>query len=287
MDIHNSSATHLIDHARNVYSQFGEDGVIEAVLNTIGQPTRWCVEFGAWDGIHLSNTCNLIKNCDYSAVLIEANPKKVRRLKRNFKGNRRVVAIEALVGFENDNNLDVLLSQTEMPKEIDLLSIDIDGNDYHVWDAADDYRPRVVVIEFNPTIPNSVEFVQPRDMNTRQGSSIRALAALGKRKGYELVACTAVNGILVDGKYFDLFNIADNSVETLRRDESLITHMFQGFDGTIFIDGNRRLVWHDAEIDSSKLQLLPKWLRRHPDSYGRWTRRLMRWRGYLGGRKAG
>ena len=79
--------TDLSQFQRNIHSQFGEDGIIEEILNRIGQGCtldNWCVEFGAWDGIHLSNTCNLIKTKNYKAVLIEGDLNRHKDLCKNF-----------------------------------------------------------------------------------------------------------------------------------------------------------------------------------------------------------
>jgi hypothetical protein len=252
----------LNEFAGNVTSQFGENGIIEKVLEVIGKNDKWCVEFGSWDGQRCSNTFDLIVNKGYSAVLIEGNYSRFRSLQNTFKGNTKVIPVNKFVGFQKEDGLDSILSSTQIPVDFDLLSIDIDGNDYHVWQAVNDYKPKVVVIEFNPTIPSTVEFVQPRDMSVTQGSSILSITKLGKSKGYELVACTKNNAIFVDAIYFGLFDIAVNSPIALRKDESAITHIFCGYDGTVFIRGYGQLPWQSIPFRESRMQLLPKWARK-------------------------
>ena len=258
----------LNEFAKNVNSQEGEDGIIEKVLEVINDNNHWCVEFGAWDGIHLSNTYNLITNRDYSAVLVEGNSKRFRELQKNLKENSNVNPINAFVGFEDDNGLDSILKRTDIPVDFDMLSIDIDGNDYHVWAAVKHYRPRLVVIEYNPTIPNPVEFVQARDMRITQGSSILSLVKLAKQKGYELVAATYLNAFFVDSKYYGLFDIEDNSIDAIRTDQQGVTYIFNGYDGTVFIRGCGRLGWHGIPYTESRMQQVPKWLRQYPGNYG-------------------
>jgi len=258
----------LNEFAENITSQEGEDGIIKKVLEVINDNNGWCVEFGAWDGIHLSNTYNLITNRDYSAVLIEGNPNKFKKLLQNFRENKNVNPINAFVGFEEGNGLDSLLIAKGIPVDFDLLAIDIDGNDYHVWAAIKHYRPKVVVIEYNPTIPNSVEFVQPRNMRITQGSSILSIAKLAKEKGYDLVAATRLNGIFVDSKYFALFRIEDNSVDAIRSEQPMVTYIFNGYDGTVFIRGCGRLGWHSIPYKETRLQQVPRWLRQYPGNYG-------------------
>jgi hypothetical protein len=262
--------------AANVNSQTGEDGIIEKVLESISDNNRWCVEFGAWDGRYLSNTYKLIANRGYSAVLVEGDRKKFRQLQKNFRANEKVIPIHAFVGFEEYDGLDSLLRVTDIPVDFDVLSIDIDGNDYHVWAAVKQYRPKVVVIEYNPTIPNPVEFVQARDMRVSHGSSILSLDKLAKQKGYELVAATRLNAVFVDAKYFALFGIQDNSVDAIRSEQPNVTYIFNGYDGTVFIRGAGRLHWHDIPYRQSRLQQVPKWLRQYPGSYGIIKRGLAR-----------
>ena len=71
---------------------------------------------------------------------------------------------KALASFEGKHELDVLFATTPLPKEFDLFVLDIDGNEYHLWESLTIYRPRVMVVEFNPSIPTEVHFIQPRDM---------------------------------------------------------------------------------------------------------------------------
>jgi len=184
----NRASTWLLDHQRNVYSQSGEDGIIEKILEILPQNDKWCVEFGAWDGLHGSNTRNLIASNGYSSVLIEADKNKFRDLQRNYSQCDDVITINQFVGFTEEDNLDQILSTTCIPLDFDLLSIDIDGNDYHVWKSILKYRPKVVVIEFNPTIPTHIRFVQSADPSINQGASLLSLVELSKEKGYELVS---------------------------------------------------------------------------------------------------
>lgn len=254
--------TWLNQYARTVTSQGGEDGIIEKVLEVIGANDDWCVEFGSWDGKNCSNTFDLIDTKGYRAILIEGNSKRFKDLLKTFDGNEKVIPLNAMVGFDRQSSLDRLLENTEIATDFDLLSIDIDGNDYHVWQAIADYKPKVVVIEFNPTIPKQVEFVQPKDMSVTQGSSLLSVSMLGKSKGYELVAVTAHNAIFVAEQYFPLFGIADNSVEALWTDQSFITHIFCGYDGTIFIRGCGMMLWQTIPIKESRVQQLPQWARK-------------------------
>lgn len=253
-------------HERNVTSQCGEDGVIAYVLEQIGERDRWCVEFGAADGVFASNTRTLIESLAYSAVLIEADPVRFAALQRTYAGRDGVTPLRRVVGFEGSDRLDAILSATPVPPDFDLLSIDIDGNDYHVWEALTHYHPKLVVIEYNPTIPNEVDFVQLRDLAVRQGSSLTAIARLGAAKGYRLVHATVVNAIFVRERYAAPFGPPRPAAE-LRADLSQVTWLFQTYDGQLHLAGNRRVRWHDAPLREGRLQVLPRWLRSHPEDY--------------------
>ena len=258
----------LLEHTANVTSQNGEDGIIAKILDVIGTPVGWCVEFGAWDGRHLSNTYNLIANRGFYAVMIEGSAKRFRDLKQAFKDNPKVYPVNAFVGFTEADGLDGILARTPIPEDFDVLSIDIDGNDYHVWNAVQRYRPRVVVIEYNPTIPTAVDFVQPPDLSINQGASITAMKRLGAQKGYELVAVTTHNCLFVRSEYFAAFGIKDNSVASLRADESMITYIFNGFDGTVFVRGCGVLGWHGVPYREKRMQLIARPFRKFPDTFG-------------------
>jgi len=257
----------LLDFRKNVYSQTGEDGVIEKILQILPEKDKWCVEFGAWDGVLFSNTRNLIENADYSAVLIEGSNVKWSELQKNYSYKTNVITLNTLVGFSEYDNLDVILSDTPIPFDFDFLSIDVDGNDYHIWKAISKYRPKVICIEFNPTIPTQVRFVQRADPNLNQGASLLNLVELGKEKDYELVAVLPFNAFFVDSKYYPLFGINNNAPETLRKDFSFVTYLFSGYDGTIFLEGCKQLPWHDIPIKESRIQHLPKVLRKYMESY--------------------
>ena len=272
----NRCSTWLLEHKRNVYSQTGEDGIIEKILDIIPRNDKWCVEFGAWDGLFLTNTRNLIESSSYSAILIEANKNKYAELQRNYLQRDNVVTINAFVGFRKDNNLDQILSGTRIPCDFDLLSIDIDGNDYHAWNAISKYRPKLVVVEFNPTIPTHIRFVQTADPSINQGASLLSLVELGKEKGYELVSVLPFNAFFVRREYYALFHIESNTPEVLRTDLNSITYLFSGYDGTVFLRGFCRLPWHGIELRESKCQPLPKILRKYPDMYTKLQRILFK-----------
>jgi len=261
------ASTWLLEHKRDVFSQTGEDGIIAKILEVIPENDKWCVEFGAWDGMYLTNTRNLIESQGYSAVLIEADKHKFQNLQKNYAQKDNVITICRFVGFTKEDNLDHILSATPVPLNFDLLSIDIDGNDYYIWKSIAKYRPKVVVIEFNPTIPTPIGFVQPANPSLNQGASLLALVELAKEKGYELVSVLPFNAFFVKQEYYQRFQIESNAPEVLRTDLDAVTYLFSGYDGTIFLRGGRTLLWHGITLNEASFQRLPKYLRTFPENY--------------------
>ena len=268
-------ADYLASYKKIVTSLYGEDGVIEKIFEIIKNGDQWCVEFGAGDGKTISNTYNLIINKQWSAIEIEASKNLYKKLLQTYNGKTQVICINKQINFEGGDSLDNLLLKTPIPKDFDLLSIDIDGNDYHVWSSIEIYRAKVIIIEFNPTIPNDVEFVQPRDMKINQGSSLFSLAKLGKEKGYELVAALGLSAFFVKKEYYALFKIQDNSVPLIRKAHEYETRLFQLHDGTLVLTGNRLLLWHGLEINQKRMQALPKFLRKYPPQMNYFERMLV------------
>lgn len=251
--------TRLNKHRHNDFSQWGEDGILREIFRVYNIQRGTCVEFGAWDGQHLSNTAALLLD-GWSGVLIEGDPAKYVQLVSNFANNPRVGTVNRMVGLAGDDTLDAILQQrSNLPQDFTLLSIDVDGCDYHIWATVEAYRPAVVVVEFNPTIPLGVGFVQPRDMTVFQGSSLSALMVLGETKAYVLVACTDTNAIFVKTDLMPHHHFADcGDAGKLWVDrDKYVTQIFSLYDGTVKLTGAKKLPWHGVTMDEEQMQVLP------------------------------
>ena len=254
----------------NVYSQFGEDSILQhaiEVISKIEPIRRYCVEFGAWNGLHFSNTANLIKNCDWSGLLIESNKKRYLELLSNFPEDR-VIKVNEFVHFEGDFLLENILDKYQIPIDFDLLSIDIDGNDYWILNSISKYKPKIIVIEFNPTIPNKIHFVNEKNVLISQGSSIKALVELGESKGYFPLASTACNLILIDTKYERIFPERPETIDELHT-EKYTTQIWIGFNGELFLSNDLPLLWHSLTYSQRDVQVIPKFLREFPENYSK------------------
>jgi hypothetical protein len=268
------SNNYLNSYKRNEFSQGGEDGILEKIFSILPESDNWCVEFGAWDGMLNSNTYYLTSKKNWNAILIEGDSKREKELEKTFERFSNVKCVNKFVNFSGSDTLDNILSTTNIPTNFDLLSIDIDGNDYHIWKSLEVYHPKVLVIEFNPAMDNTIDFIQEANLTVNHGCSLLAMIKLGKEKGYELISTTGWNAFFVQKELFPLFNIKDNSIDQLRTDLSLVTKIYQLLDGTIKIEGNNRLIWHGLKIKSEKLQLLPKFLRVYPSDSNKWYYKL-------------
>jgi hypothetical protein len=261
----------LNDFAGNVYSQFGEDGIVAEILRRIEQNhslNKWCVDVGAWDGIHLSNTRVLIRDKGYSAVAIEGSESRVKDLRANYP-QKNVHTVCKFVQPSGEKSLDVILRASRCPKDFDFLSIDIDGMDYYIFESMREFRPKVVCIEFNPSVPNCVEFVQRSDASVQHGASAAALNRLAVEMGYTLVASTWCNLIFVLEELADWVVENRFSLEQLNLQGNDPQYIFVGYDGEILSNKDElHFPWHGISVPLAKMQFLPTTLRKFPDNQG-------------------
>lgn len=171
----NLSHIELKEAEKSIFSQGGQDGVLEAIFNQIGGGNKTFVEFGARDGLEISNTANLRLNKGWGGLLMDTEPLSD-------------IVMEETITRENINDL----FEKYAMFEADYLSIDLDGNDYWIWEAIKT-NPRVVTIEYNSNWNNTVSFAIEYNDNHKwagdnyYGASLLALKKLGIKKGYTLV----------------------------------------------------------------------------------------------------
>jgi hypothetical protein len=179
----------LTRYEHRVFSQNGEDGVLAELLRRIGVANRWFVEFGIQSGSE-GNCVFLADVMGWSGLFLESHRDAYNELSRKYSAYAGVHTQRALVRTEN---VEELFARVGVPAEPDVLSIDIDGNDYWIWQALTSYSPRLVVIEYNAQWPLLGRWVQPYDPERawqgtdNYGASLGALRSLGEEKGYRLV----------------------------------------------------------------------------------------------------
>src|SRR5271168_4906031 len=180
------------------FSQWGEDGILQHLLRHIPVARKVFVEFGV-ENYTESNTRFLLTNDNWAGLVIDGSAKNVDYIKKDdiyWRFN-----LKAENAFINRENINDLIRQNGIEGEIGLLSIDIDGNDYWVWEAINVVVPSIVVVEYNArfgperavTVPYDAAFVRTiaHPSNIYYGASLAALCLLGKRKGYSFVGCNA------------------------------------------------------------------------------------------------
>jgi glycosyltransferase involved in cell wall biosynthesis len=171
------------------FSQNGEDGVLAEILARIGVGERFFVEFGVESG-HEGNCVYLADVAGWRGLFMDGDEHFFAALQRKYRAEDRVHTTHAMVTPEN---VQALFAAAGVPSEPDVLSIDVDGSDYWIWEAIEDYRPRVFVIEYNSALDPSRRLVQPAeleggwDATEYFGASLGAMRALGERKDYRLV----------------------------------------------------------------------------------------------------
>ncbi len=164
---------------KKIYSQNGEDGVIEKIFELIGTDSKYYVEFGVEDGLE-RNTRALMTYHGWKGLLMDGR----------FENS----SINLKQMFITKENINQLFNTYGVPVNLDLLSIDIDYNDFYIWQAIDDrYKPRLVIIEYNASHLPKEDCVVPYnplgcwDKTNYYGASILALYNLGRKKGYSLI----------------------------------------------------------------------------------------------------
>jgi len=204
----------LEDVEFQVFSQRGEDGIIQFIINQIDVPNSIFIEFGV-DNYIESNTRFLLINNNWSGLVIDSSKQNIRFIKSDYIYWK--YDITAYHDFITKDNINGLISKYTSCKDIGLLSIDIDGNDYWIWEAITDIQPRIVVCEYNSTFGAALKVSIPYDSqfdrrrahysNLYFGASLPALCHLAEIKGYDFIGTgsAGVNAFFVRKDLSDPF----------------------------------------------------------------------------------
>lgn len=192
-------------YCRNIYSQNGEDGILEQLLKELQIKNGTFCEFGASNGIGSSNTYYLIKNYNFSGIAIELDDSRYQQCADNYKSFPQVKVFHGGV-FYNDKNQDLnaWLKRGNLADDFDVLSIDIDCDDYYVWENLTEFNPKIVIIETNSyrdpvyeELPRNTSVEYNKDLlkqwyagRVALGCSFISAIDLGLKKGYIPVAYT-------------------------------------------------------------------------------------------------
>ena len=185
----------LSDTGFRVYSQFEEDGILLYIFAAIGVEHKTFIDIGSGDGIN-SNCANFAVNFGWRGLFVDGNPMNIERGKNYYAGNPDTVLypptfVQAFIQAENINEL---IQDNGFAGGVDLMSIDIDGNDYWIWDALTVVEPRVVIIETHIefgmnsiVVPYDKDYRYPGKHPDYHGASPVAMEKLARKKGYRLV----------------------------------------------------------------------------------------------------
>jgi len=219
-----SDPLRLLRYQFQVCSQNGEDGMLREIFRRIGTTNRVFAEVGVGEG-RQNNTAFLLSQ-GWSGFWIEGDDKFVANVAH--RKDLSAGALKYLVRFATRENIAALFEELGVPKEPDLISLDIDQNTYYLWESLGAYRPRVVLIEYNATLPADLDWKvsyqadRTWDGTQNYGASLKAYESLGRQLGYSLVGCDfiGVNAFfvrndLVAGKFAEPFT-AENHYEPLR-----------------------------------------------------------------------
>jgi glycosyltransferase involved in cell wall biosynthesis len=199
--VRDPATNNLNAYEATIHSQNGEDGILMELFSRLRSEKPYFVEFGAEAGAQC-NCASLALMFGWSGLFIEGSETSYAYLEKNYAPYPRVQTVCAMVDREN---IVRIFEEQHVPHGLDLLSIDVDGNDWYLWEALAAYEPRVVVIEFNPAYPPPERWVMaynPTHEWTHDdyyGASLASLTALGNRLGYALIGIdnAAVNAFFV------------------------------------------------------------------------------------------
>jgi hypothetical protein len=209
-----------------VFSQSDEDGIINQIFNRIGLTNRVFVEFGVGDGLE-NNTAALLFD-GWSGLWIEGSKAYCDQIVSNMSNLIDAGRLMVVNDFIYSDNIDNLISSNLQACEIDLLSVDIDGNDVHVVEAIKCINPRVIVVEYNAKFGPSIDFCMKYDRNhvwrksDNFGGSLKCYEKLMIKRGYSLVGCNVVgtNAFFVRndllGELFDEPYVSEHHFEPAR-----------------------------------------------------------------------
>lgn len=217
----------LSDTGFRVFSQNEEDGMLLFIFSVAGMGNRQFVEIGSDDGIN-SNCANLFFNFGWHGLFIDCNRWSISRGKRFFDKYPNPLQYKPKFICEkvNRENVNRIIAESGLRGEIGLLSVDIDGNDYWVWDALSVIDPMVVIIETHVefglndiVVPYEAESNHPKKHPAYHGASPVAMVKLAERKGYRLVGANQLGFNFI----FIRNGIADNLIPAVSV-ESVLTH---------------------------------------------------------------
>jgi prefoldin subunit 5 len=213
-----------------VFSQWGEDGIIQFLLRHIPIKNKVFVEFGVQSYVE-SNTRFLLIHNNWSGLILDSSENNINYIKSDSIYWR--YNLKAVQAFITKDNINHLISSNGVSGEIGLLSIDIDGNDYWVWDAINVVEPAIVIVEYNfrfgkekaVTIPYDEQFIRSKAHYSMiyYGASLKALCLLAQRKGYDFVGSNTSG----NNAFFVRKDLRPEVIQSLTPEEGYVVGQFR------------------------------------------------------------
>lgn len=220
----------LNDFEFKAFSQWGEDGIIDYLVTNLEIKNKSFIEFGVEDYTE-SNTKFLLLNKNWKGYILDSSNENIKIIKKNEIYWK--YSLTAKTEFITRENINDVLKQSCFDKELGLLSIDIDGNDYWIWEKLVDFDPSIVVIEYNSRLGKDKPYVVPYEENFQRlkthysgiyyGASLKALVKLGNKKGYALVCCNKAG----NNAFFVKKILLNEKIKEISIDEGFIENNFR------------------------------------------------------------
>jgi hypothetical protein len=244
----NKTSRRLRDYEFRVFSQFGEDGILQHLTRCVEIKNRTFIEFGVEDFLEANCRFLLMKD-NWKGFVIDGSRSNMERLRKSyFFWKHHLIAHDAFITKENINDL---LARSGFDEQVGILSVDLDGNDYHILQAVDFYKPCILICEYNAvfgatrkiSVPYQPDFyrTEAHSSNLYWGASLSAMTYLAEKKGYSLVGTTTASG----NAFYVRNDLVSDKLEVLSAESAYSPSLFresrdeQGH--LTFLAGDKRL----------------------------------------------
>jgi hypothetical protein len=214
----------------SIFSQWGDDGIIDYLINNLDIKNKSFIEFGVQDYTEC-NTKFLLMNKNWKGLIIDEAENLINKIKNSDIYWR--FDLTAIKSFITKNNINNIFKDNNFVGPIGLLSIDIDGNDYWIWDSINSVDPEIVIIEYNSrlgfekaiTIPYREDFERKKAhySNIYYGASLKALINLGKKKNYIFIGCNSAG----NNAYFIKSNLENSKIKETKIKDGFVRSKFR------------------------------------------------------------
>lgn len=244
----NKSTKNIKDYEFKVFSQWGEDGIIQYLIKSIEIQNKTFIEFGVEDFFE-SNCRFLLMKDNWKGFVVDGSTSNIQRLKNSyFYWKYELVALDQ---FITRDNIEGILATSGFEEDLGILSIDLDGNDFFILEAINNFKPRILICEYNPvfggarkiTIPYQADFYRTNThySNLYWGASLAAISHLADKKGYALVGTNTAGS----NAFYVRKDLLNDSVEVLSVESvyspSNCRESRDEYGNLTYVTGNKRL----------------------------------------------